>query len=306
MLNVRKPIQNKPPRVVIYGTEGVGKTNFGINATHPVVVASLEDRVDHLKRVDGKDFDIADLKSWDDVRKFVRSLINENHNFKSLVIDSADWLEKLCHARIIGDSDKDIIRVNGGYSAGLREAEKLHRELLADLSDLRDKKGMAIIVTAHYHVREEKNPEAIKDYDTFQIKLDERVSSLWREWADAIFFAKFNTYVKGKDNEKAKAFTDHGRSVFASRQAFCQAKNVYGMPKDAMEFKEDFWNVFESYFSKGMVEEKPEEVMTEIAELTSKIDSDETKVKILKTAEAAGNNVNELKAIRQRVREITA
>ncbi len=306
MIKTRKAILNKPPRVIIFGTEGVGKSNFMVNADKPVII-SLEDRVDHLKRQDGQEFDIADLRTWDEVRAYVKSLIVDDHDFKSLGIDSLDWLEKLCHAKIIGSSEKDIIRVNGGYSAGLRESEKLHRELISDLSILRDKKGMAVVCTAHYQVKEEKNPEAAKDYDTFQIKLDERVSSLWREWADAILFARFNTYVKNNDDsKKGKAFTDHERSVYASKQAFCQAKNVYGMPLTAMPFGENFWNDFSEYVKRGVVQEKPEDLLSEIDDLTKAIKDEETKALVMKSTEKSKTDINELKKIKNRLKEITA
>lgn len=305
MLHVRKVMSSKPPRVIIYGEPGCGKSNFMINAPSPVIL-SMEDRVDHLKRQDGQSFDIIDIKSWDDLRSNVRSLLNENHPYLTVGIDSLDWAEKLCHAKIIGQSDKDIIRVNGGYGAGLRESEKLHRELIADLSLLREKKNMLVVATAHYQVKEEKNPEAVKDYDSFQIKLDDRVSSLWREWADAILFVRFNTFIKNLDDaKKAKAFTDHGRSVYATKQAFCQAKNVYSMPTTAMEFAPDFWNVFESYYKQGEKEVTPEEVKSAIHELIEKVKDEETKNVVLATMKNAGENVYKLNSIKSRLMEIT-
>lgn len=84
---------------------------------------------------------------------------------------------------------------------------------------------MAIIVTAHAQVKEIKDPEMMKDYDCYQIKCDERVSSLWREWVDAMIFVRFRTFIKpGEDTTKARAITDDTRVAYTIQKPAFQAK----------------------------------------------------------------------------------
>ena len=308
MLNIKKANANKPPRVMIFGIEGVGKTTLGAKADKPLFITP-EGGADHVLGADGLPVDeISGVKTWAQLRAAIKDLIKEDHGYKTLVLDSADWIEKICHAQIIGKSDKDIIRVNGGYSAGLRDSERLHKELIEDLSTLRETKGMNIIVTAHYQIKEVKDPDMVHDYDAYQIKCDERVSSLWREWVDALLFARFNTYTSQKDDgAKARAIGDDGRIVYTTKRPAFQAKNRYRLPPE-MPFTENFWNEFMAYAKKGV---QPEEVRTqsdlleEINGLLSYIPDEKTREVVLKTVESAGDNLQQLDAILSRILEIT-
>lgn len=247
MLTTKKGNPNKPPRVLIYGPEGVGKTTFGAKAENPIFITP-EGGVDQVRTRNGSLVDeIEGVSTWDDVMKACADILKEPHDFRTLVVDSADWLEKLCHAKIIGDTKKSIITVNGGYGAGYRQSEIMHKELIELLSKIRETRGMAIIVTAHAHVRQVKDPSMPEDYDGYEIKCHEFVSSLWREWVDALLFVRFKTYTtSGDDTAKARAVGDTTRVVYATKQPSFQAKNRYGIdPKCQGEvFSETYFDQF--------------------------------------------------------------
>lgn len=307
MLVTKKSNPHRPCRVLIYGREGVGKSTFGAKADSPVFITP-EGGTDQLTNMHGGPVDeMPNVSTFDGVKKAVKDLITQPHDFKTLTLDSADWIEKVCHAKIIGNSNKDIIRVNGGYSAGLRESEALHRELIADLSELRDKKGMNIIVTAHAQVKDVKDPEMMSDYDGYQIKCDERVSSLWREWVDAMFFVRFATFIKiSEETAKARALGDDTRTVYTIQRPAFQAKNRYGMPPQ-MSFTENFWSEFQGYVKKGPVEipVNVTDVYREIISLVSLVPSEETQKKIMEQVQKEENNLPKLLMIKKRVSEIT-
>lgn len=307
MLNVRTAKPNKPARIMIYGIEGVGKSTLGANADNPIFITP-EGGADHLKRQDGKPIaEIENVSTWGLVRKAVNDLIREEHDFKTLVLDSADWLEKLCHAQITGSSPKDIIRINGGYGAGFREAEKLHRELIEDLSVLRIKRNMNIIVTAHYQVKEVKDPDMLEDYDSYMIKCDEKVSSLWREWVDALLFARFKTFInKSDDDSRARAFGDDERMVYTVKRPAFQAKNRYGLPSE-MDFKEDFWQVLRGYINKGIQPDPIEnlsDVYQETIHIAKKVNNDKTREVIHETIDRSKDDLAELRKIRSRLNQM--
>lgn len=307
MLNVRKANSNRPPRVVIYGIEGVGKTTLGAKAEKPVFITP-EGGADHVLGADGQPVDeVSGIKTWDQLRGAVKSLITEDHNFKTLCLDSADWIEKLCHAKIIGTSKYDIIRANGGYGAGYSESENLHRELIEDLSTLRDTKNMAIVVTAHYQVKEVKDPDMVHDYDSYQIKCHEKVSSLWREWSDALFFARFSTYTKKNEKDataKARAIGDDTRVVYTTKRPAFQAKNRYNMPPE-MEFTENFWNEFMVYAKKGVVVRDLADYHLEIDHYVAMIKDDILLQKIKESVVEAGEDREQLEVIINRLKEVT-
>lgn len=298
-LITRKGNPNKPPRIMIYGVEGCGKSTLGARSDSPVFITP-EGGIDQLRNAKGELVDeLSGISSWDDVRRGVQLLIAEQHSFETLVLDSADWLEKLCHAKIIGQSGKSITTCNGGYGAGYRQSETMHKELIDDLAFLREKKHMNIIVTAHCAVRTVKDPSMMDDYDGFEIKCHEYISSLWREWVDALLFTRFRTYTKQGDTQKARALSDGKRVIYTVKQPAFQAKNRYHLDPE-YEFTLDFWNIFKAAAKKNIPDLKPE-----IDEMVNKITDEEIKKKVTEAVGAAGTDFNKLLPIHKRLVEIT-
>jgi len=281
---------------MIYGPEGVGKSSFGAFADKSVFITP-EGGADQLKTKSGEPIDIMpNCTTFDQVRGAVLRLTNENHPFKTLVLDSADWIEKVCHKKIIGASDRSIITCNGGYGAGYRESEALHRGLIEDLSVLRDKKNMAIIITAHSHVKEVKDPSVIENYDAFEIKCHSFVSDLWREWVDALLFVRFRAYAK---EGKAKAFGDGSRVMYTEKDPAFQAKNRYTMPKE-LDFDWSAWDKIKSY----TISKTADDVMKESVKLLAGITDAEKKSQVLEFLQNNSNNVNTLTDAKNRIEQI--
>lgn len=304
MLQTRKSDPTKPPRVMIYGHEGVGKSTFGAKAYKPIFL-SPEGGTDHLSNSDGGPVDeLVGISTWDGLRAGIKNLMTEAHEFKTVVLDSADWIEGLAHAHIIGKSGFTIITVNKGYGAGYRQSQNMHQELIADLSELREKRNMSVIITAHAHVRAVKDPDSSHDYDAFEIKCHEQVSSLWREWCDALFFVRFRTFTKSSDEtERARALTDYSRSVHAIKNPAYQAKNRYGMPPE-LDFTENFWSEFMQYAKKGVQTETVEQLLSEISELTDTVADEAIRNAVVDSTFKAGQDVARLTAIRARLKSI--
>lgn len=304
MLQVRKSNPNKPLRIMAYGVEGVGKSTLGAKADNPVFI-SPEGGTDQLRGADGKPVnEVAVVNSWDTLIQALTDLEKEKHEFKSIVIDSADWVEALAHQKVIGLSGKTIITCNGGYGSGYRQSQNMHQDLIERLARLRENRGMNVIVTAHAHVKQVRDPGMPEDYDQFEIKCHEFVSAIWREWVDGLFFIRFRTYVKTGDTQKARAFGDSSRVLYAIKQPSFQAKNRYGMPME-LEFKETFWNELKGYAKNGIVSESPEEILADIRSLRGLI-KDENTLKIVDdTLSKTQATVEHLNPIRARMREIT-
>lgn len=285
---------------MIYGVEGCGKSTLGARSDNPVFITP-EGGIDQVKTSKGELVDeLPGISTWDDVREGIRKLIAEQHSFETLVLDSADWLEKLCHAKIIGQSGKSITTSNGGYGAGYRHAETLHKELIDDLSTLREKRNMSIIVTAHCQVRTVKDPSMLEDYEAYEIKCHDYVSSLWREWVDALLFTRFRTFTKDTGASKARALSDGTRVVYTVKQPSFQAKNRYAMNPE-YDFTLDFWNVIKSCVKKQSIDLRPE--IQEMIELLA--NESETKSKAMDAFTNAGVDYSKLLVVYNRLKEIT-
>lgn len=295
LANIKKEKTEKPVRVLIYGIEGVGKSKFGADAPNSCVIGA-EGGTDHLDNT----FEIPNIKTFSDVLEAVKELTTGEHNFKSLMLDSADWIERMAHAEICGEGG-NIITALKGYGAGYRRSETMHKELIDLLSELRAKRGMHIIVTAHYHVKTVKDPEATQDYDAFEIKCHEYVSALWREWVDAVLFARFETFVKkNEDSKKGLAFGTGNRIMYAEKRPAFYAKNRYGLP-----FEMDVsWNSFYAARLAGKGE-TVEQIMGDVNELHAKISDEATKKAVADAVTQAGTDKTRLYEILNRLRVIT-
>ena len=83
---------------LLVGDPGVGKSTLGADAPSPIFLGA-EDGTAHL--------DVARLpqpEMWADVLAAVALLAREPHEFKTLVIDSLDWIEPLVHAFVCAEA----------------------------------------------------------------------------------------------------------------------------------------------------------------------------------------------------------
>jgi hypothetical protein len=291
-------------KLVICGPPGIGKSTLGAKADKPVFL-DLEDGCEHLK--DGNERAVAILqypKTLAGVNTAITDLTNDKHDYKTLVIDSADWLEKIIHAQIVGDSGKSIITINKGYGAGLAESTKLHMELVRRLSELSRARNMHIIVTAHVDVKPVKDPSVMDDYDSFEMKCGKEISPMWREWSEAFLFARHPVVTKNSDETvKARAMLENQRVVYTEETPFFKAKNRYNLPK-IMPFTQDFWKEMSKYTSKGPQAPTLEKIRMEINDRHAKITDETLRGTVHDAILGAGTDIGQLTLIVERLREI--
>jgi len=102
--------RHSPPRLLIYGTEGIGKSTTAAQAPNPIFIPTE----DGLDQIDCASFPLA--KSLADVEAALRALITEQHDFETVVIDSADWLERLVWDALCEQyGASSIEKVDGGF-----------------------------------------------------------------------------------------------------------------------------------------------------------------------------------------------
>lgn len=175
-----------PLRVLCYGPEGVGKSTLGADSPSPIFLGA-EDGTAHL--------DVARLpqpETWRDVLEAVALLTREPHEFKTLVIDSLDWVEPLIH-RFVCDEAKVKTMEDVSYGKLYIAAVEQWRLLISALDTLRRVKRMHVVMVAHALVKSFKNPEG-PDYERYQLKVHEKSAALLKEWVDELLFARFETF----------------------------------------------------------------------------------------------------------------
>lgn len=217
-----------PPRVVLYGPHGVGKTTFGAGAPSPIFLPVEEG----LGTLSVNHFPL--LSSYTEVMEAIGALYQEDHKFETVVIDSADWLEPLVWTETCKKHSKDDIEAFG-YGKGYLHALDQWRELLGGLNALRSERGMAIVFLAHTTIKRFDAPDE-EPYDRYQIKLHDRASALLEEWADAVLFANFKVFTKKTDvgfNKSVTRGVGQGeRLLYTEERPAYKAKNRYALPPE--------------------------------------------------------------------------
>jgi hypothetical protein len=224
----------KPPRLLVYGTEGIGKSTFAAGAPNPVFVPTE----DGLDQIDCARFPLA--TTFEEVITNLTELRTEQHEYESLAVDSLDWLERLIWDRVCSDCGvKNIEKADGGYGRGYTHALSYWRDIVALLDDLRNTRGMAIILIAHAKVERFEDPES-SPYDRYSPRLHKHAAALISEWCDAVLFAtrKFRTQTEDAGFNRKRTIA-HAIGAAGGERILrcvggpsCIAKNRFGIAED--------------------------------------------------------------------------
>ena len=226
--------RDTPPRLLIYGTEGIGKSNTAADAPRPIFVPTE----DGLDQIDCHAFPLA--RTFDDVTKALDALATEDHEYQTAVVDSLDWLERLIWDDVCRQFGvTSIEKADGGYAKGYTHALTQWRQVLGGLDSLRRRRGMAVVLIAHAKVETFQDPESVA-YDRYSPRLHKKASALVKEWSDAVLFAtrRFRTQTEdagfGRERAIAQPIGAGGgeRVLRTVGSPACVAKNRYGLPEE--------------------------------------------------------------------------
>lgn len=226
----RGPLKSKPARVVIYGPEGIGKSTFAAQFPTPIFI-DTEGSTDLM--------DVARFEkptSWEmllaEIEAVKQDATNDPPTIKTLVIDTADWMERLCESYVCKKYAKGGIE-DFGYGKGYVYVKEEFGKVLDTLTAI-NARGVNIVITAHCLIRKFELPNETGAFDRYELKLGgkagNQTAALVKEWADMVLFANYKeivTEVNGKNKVQG------GRRVmYTSHAPTWDAKNRYGLPDE--------------------------------------------------------------------------
>lgn len=227
------PPKQNPPKIIIYGTQGVGKTTIAANFPKPVFVRTEDGMA-------GIQADATPLcETYDQFSKYISDLASQEHDYKTVVIDSLDWMERLLHHQIAQSFNVfDIGQIN--YGKGYTFAEAKINKLIKDLDEL-SHKGIIVLGLAHAEIKRFEPPDS-DPYDRYAMKLEKRAERIFREWCDILAFIKYDVTVVRTEGKfgatKTKAQGDGERVMHFTEKPAYLAKNRYKLP-EAMDIGEN-------------------------------------------------------------------
>jgi hypothetical protein len=223
---LRKGKQKVPPRICIYGSHGIGKSTIASQFPNPIFI-STEDGLDSLDVVSfPKATEILDVVDN------IKTLIKENHEYRTVVVDTVDWLIEPLIQKSVDDSHeaKEL-----AYGKGQMLVAEEFREILQGLDHLRLKKNMNVVLVAHSSVTKFEDPRT-EPYDRYEPKLPKRCNALLQEWTDVIAFCAFKILIRKSDsgfnNTKNRGVTTGERLLHFVENPAYVAKNRYQCPEE--------------------------------------------------------------------------
>lgn len=225
------PPEDRPGLFTICGDAGTGKTGLASTFPKPVFIRA-EDGLQSIPRDRRPDaFPVIQKESdlWDQIAQ----LLKEDHDYKTLVIDSVTALERLFIQHVIDNDPKQPKSINqalGGYGAGLSAVGTMHQRVRKAAGLLNERKGMHVVFVAHADTETLELPDQ-DPYTRYSLRLGKKSMAPYVDDVDVVGFLKLETYTTG-DGDRKKAISDGTRVLVTYSTAANVSKNRYGIDKD--------------------------------------------------------------------------
>lgn len=212
-------------RVLIYGENGIGKSTLAAQFPKPIFL-NLEDGIGDL------DCDSTGvIRSVSEFYQWLMHLVETD--YETIVVDTADWLEKLIFAEVAAEANKKTID-DIGYGKGYQSVELKWKSLFDGFAFLWGQ-NRHIVFTCHEMIEKFVNPEG-DSYNYWRPSLHVKGSGCVTEWCDEVLFLRYrtNTIMKeeGFGAKRAVAIGGKERFMCCTKSAAHEAKNRLGMPDE--------------------------------------------------------------------------
>ena len=224
-----------PRRMLVYGTAGIGKSTFATCAPSPIVIQTE----DGLGEIDTHKFPVA--QSLAEVMASLAALYTEDHPYRTVVIDSLDWLERLIWLEVVKrkpttEKGRLVTSIEDyGFSKGYTYALEPWQEIIEGLNALRNDRQMMIILLAHAKIERFENPET-DAYDRYSPRLNKHASAVIQEWCDEVLFATYKVHTRqtdeGFDNTRTRGIGTGDRILRTTERPAHMAKNRLSLPEE--------------------------------------------------------------------------
>lgn len=219
-----------PVIITITGDAGLGKTTLGACLPNPVFIRA-EDGLKSIPR-ENRPMAFPLLKSVDDLWDQLKALLREEHDYKTLVIDSVTQLDTMFGDHVVASDSNNptsLATACGGYGAGYRAVAAMHGRLRQAAELLKQRKGMNVVFLAHSDIAKIDPPDG-DPYSRYELRLHKLSETHYVDNVDMVAYLRLETFVKGEKNAKTKKAVSDGTRLAICHTGPAQvSKNRFGI-----------------------------------------------------------------------------
>lgn len=255
-MNITKGKVAKAQRVILYGTEGIGKSTFAAQFPDPLFI-DTEGSTSNM--------DVARLDKPTSYSFMLQQVdfVKQQRPCKTLVIDTIDWAESIIITHICNAESKNSIE-DFGYGAGFIKLEEEVGRFLNKLQEVVDV-GINVVLTAHAQIKKFEQPDEMGAYDRYELKLGKKTtaktSALVKEWGDMVLFMNYKTFSVATDDKGKKHKAQGGaRTMYATHHPAWDAKNRHDLPD---EMPMDYGQIAHIFADQGQFQQVQQQAPTQ-------------------------------------------
>lgn len=229
--SLQAPSIDRPLIFTIVADGGMGKTTLASLFPAPVFIRTEDGTASIADRDDVALFPVAGTVS--EVMEGVASLINEEHAFKTLVIDSVTRFNIMVEAEVLASDPKakGLNQALGGYGNAYDAVSKTHLELRKACGYLSELKGMNIVFLAHAGTETVDPPDG-DPYTRFSIPMHKKSIPHYTNDVDVVAYIKQKFYTTGAEGKKKAISTGDERIITCYPTPSHVSKNRLGIKAD--------------------------------------------------------------------------
>lgn len=214
--------------VTVCGDAGMGKTSLAAAFPKPIVIRA-EDGLQAIPAESRPDA-LPLIQSGSQLWEQLTALLQEDHDYQTLVVDSVTALERLFLADVLRSDPKakSINQALGGYGAGTSAVAAMHGRVRKAAGLLNERKGMHVVFVAHADVETMKLPDQ-DDYMRYSLRLPAKSLPPYVDDVDVVGFLREQTIVTGEDAERKRARGTGMRELVCHVTPANVSKNRYGI-----------------------------------------------------------------------------
>ena len=283
----------KPIFMALYSGPGVGKTRVGASFPAPYFF-DFEESTHSIDVMRHRPLGFEEI--MDDLAEIRdRDKITE---FKSLIFDTIDELERLIHKQVAIDKDKASID-DIGWQKGFGLAVNKWADFISICREIRDKHQIHFCFLAHSFNTSKGDIENGLTYSRYSMALHKKAADYIFGQVEMVLFAKKDIALKEVDDKIIAKDIDK-RVVYTSLSALFDAKNRIGLPDKLPMPRENFFGVLWDAYNKAF-NETPETLYKQCLDEIKGVKDDKLRKQMSDYCEMNKSDINILRSTLERI-----